>query len=77
MLQKLTNYTDFTTKYSNPDIGSLCTALGVYNALKAAVKSKLKKDSVKDLKIAVKGVGKVGYQLINYLLEDAISDELR
>ena len=70
MLQKLTDYTDFTTKYSNPDIGSLCTALGVYNALKAAVKSKLKKDSVKDLKIAVKGVGKVGYQLINYLLED-------
>lgn len=70
MLQKLTNYTDFTTKYSNPDIGSLCTALGVYNAIKAAVKSKLKKDSVKDLKIAVKGVGKVGYQLINYLLED-------
>ena len=70
MLQKLTAYTDFTTKYSNPDIGSLCTALGVYNAIKAGVKFKFQKDSVKDLKIAIKGVGKVGCQLANYLLAD-------
>ena len=53
MLQKLTAYTDFTTRYSNPDIGSLCTALGVYNAIKAGVKFKFKKDSVKGLKIAI------------------------
>ena len=70
MLQKLRNYTDFTTKYSSPDIGSSCTALGVYNALKAGVKFKFNKDSLKGLKVAIKGIGKVGYQLANYLLDD-------
>ena len=67
MLQKLRKYTDFTTQYSNPDIGSLCTAFGVYNALRAGVKFKLNKDSVKGLKISIKGIGKVGYQLAYYL----------
>ena len=43
MLQKLRKYTDFTTRYSNPDIGSLCTAFGVYNALRAGVNFKLNK----------------------------------
>ena len=33
MLQKLRKYTDFTTQYSNPDIGSLCTAYGDYLSL--------------------------------------------
>lgn len=70
MLQKLRKYTDFTTQYSNPDIGSLCTAFGVYNALRAGVKFKLNKDSVKGLKISIKGIGKVGYQLANYLLKN-------
>ena len=47
-----------------------CTAYGVYNAMKAGVKYKLDKDSLDGLKIAIKGIGKVGYQLANYVLED-------
>lgn len=70
MLQQLRRYTDFTTTYSDPDIGSSCTAFGVYNAMKAGVKYKLDKDSLDGLKIAIKGIGKVGYQLANYVLED-------
>jgi len=70
MLQNLRRYTDFTTTYSDPDIGSSCTAFGVYNAMKAGVKYKLNKDSLEGLKVAIKGIGKVGYQLANYVLED-------
>tara|TARA_B100001248_G_scaffold22241_2_gene14857 strand:- start:20133 stop:21284 length:1152 start_codon:yes stop_codon:yes gene_type:complete len=70
MLQNLRNYTEFTTTYSDPDIGSSCTAYGVYNAMKAGVKYKLEKDSLDGLTIAIKGIGKVGYQLANYVLED-------
>ena len=70
MLQNLRRYTDFTTTYSDPDIGSSCTAFGVYNAMKAGVKFKLEKDSLDGLTIAIKGIGKVGYQLANYVLED-------
>ena len=70
MLQNLRRYTDFTTTYSDPDIGSSCTAFGVYNAMKAGVKFKLGKDSLDGLTIAIKGIGKVGYQLANYVLED-------
>ena len=73
MLQQLRRYTDFTTTYSDPDIGSSCTAFGVYNAMKAGVKFKLGKDSLEGLKIAIKGIGKVGYQLANYILEDGAS----
>ena len=73
MLQQLRRYTDFTTTYSDPDIGSSCTAFGVYNAMKAGIKFKLGKDSLEGLKIAIKGIGKVGYQLANYILEDGAS----
>lgn len=70
MLEKLRRYTDYTTTYSHPDIGGACTAYGVYNAMRGAVKYKFAKDSFEGLSVAVKGVGKVGFQLINYLLED-------
>ena len=70
MLQNLRRYTDFTTTYSDPDIGSSCTAFGVYNAMKAGVKYQLDKDSLEGLTIAIKGIGKVGYQLANYVLDD-------
>jgi len=38
--------------------------------MRGAVKYKFEKDSFEGLSVAVKGVGKVGFQLINYLLED-------
>ena len=70
MLEKLRRYTEYTTTYSHPDIGGACTAYGVYNAMRGAVKYVFQKESFEGLTIAVKGVGKVGFQLINYLLED-------
>ena len=72
MLQTLRNYTDYTTTYSDPDIGSSCTAYSVYNAMRGAVKYILQKDSLEGLSVAVKGVGKVGFQLVNYLAEDGV-----
>tara|TARA_B100001057_G_scaffold482744_1_gene558575 strand:+ start:320 stop:1471 length:1152 start_codon:yes stop_codon:yes gene_type:complete len=72
MLQTLRNYTDYTTTYSDPDIGSSCTAYSVYNAMRGAVKYILGKDSLEGLSVAVKGIGKVGFQLVNYLAEDGV-----
>ena len=72
MLQSLRRYTDYTTTYSDPDIGSSCTAYSVYNAMRGAVKYILEKDSLEGLSVAVKGIGKVGFQLVNYLIEDGV-----
>ncbi|WP_447078277.1 Glu/Leu/Phe/Val dehydrogenase dimerization domain-containing protein [Shewanella algae] len=46
------------------------TAMGTYLGIKAAVKHKLDKDSLKGLKIAVQGVGHVGYYLCKHLHEE-------
>ena len=46
------------------------TALGVYLGLKAAVKHRLKTDSVQGLRIAIQGVGKVGMKLAEKLHAD-------
>ncbi|MGL5397905.1 MAG: Glu/Leu/Phe/Val dehydrogenase dimerization domain-containing protein [Shewanella sp.] len=46
------------------------TALGTYLGIKAAVKHKLDLDSLKGLKIAVQGVGHVGYYLCKHLHEE-------
>ena len=70
MLKRLRNFTEYTTTYSDPDVGSSCTAFSVYNSLLAGVKYKLDKEDLKGVKIAVKGLGKVGFQLVNYLAED-------
>ncbi|MCZ6862836.1 MAG: Glu/Leu/Phe/Val dehydrogenase [Alphaproteobacteria bacterium] len=45
------------------------TAHGVFVGIEAAVRHKLCKDSVKSLKIAVQGLGNVGYGLCRYLHE--------
>ena len=41
MLQQLREHTEYTTTYSDPDVGSSCTAFSVYNSLLAGVKYKL------------------------------------
>ncbi|MCL1076046.1 Leu/Phe/Val dehydrogenase [Shewanella dokdonensis] len=46
------------------------TALGTYLGIKAAVKHKLGRDSLKGLKIAVQGIGHVGYHLCRHLYAD-------
>ncbi len=48
------------------------TALGVFYGLKAAVKYKLGKDSLKGLKVAVQGVGSVGSYLCQYLSQEGV-----
>ena len=45
------------------------TALGTFSGICATVKKHLNKDSLNDLKIAVQGVGHVGYHLTKYLTE--------
>jgi leucine dehydrogenase len=49
------------------------TAFGVYHGMKAAVLEKLGKDSLKGLKIAVQGVGHVGYYLVEYIVKEGAS----
>ncbi|MBI1215627.1 MAG: amino acid dehydrogenase [Alphaproteobacteria bacterium] len=46
------------------------TAYGVYVGFKSAVRHRLGKDSVKGLKVAVQGLGNVGYNLCKHLHED-------
>jgi len=43
------------------------TALGTFLGIKACVKHKLKRDDLKGLKVAVQGLGSVGYSLCEYL----------
>jgi leucine dehydrogenase len=45
------------------------TAFGVFNGIEAAVRFKLSRDDLKGLKVAVQGVGNVGYNLCRYLHE--------
>ncbi|WP_373084408.1 Leu/Phe/Val dehydrogenase [Sneathiella sp.] len=48
---------------------SPATAWGVFNGLKAAVHFRLKKDDLSGLKVAVQGLGHVGFELCRYLKE--------
>lgn len=46
------------------------TAHGVLMGVKASVKEKLKTDSLKGLRVAVQGLGNVGYHLVEYLVKE-------
>jgi leucine dehydrogenase len=46
------------------------TAHGVLMGIKASVKDKLGADSLKGLRIAVQGLGNVGYHLVEYLVKE-------
>jgi len=45
------------------------TALGVFEGIKASVKYRLKRDNLKEIKVAVQGAGHVGYSLCEMLQE--------
>lgn len=60
IISKYTKYVTSTTKIGNP---AIYTAHGVLRGIQAAVKFKLKKDSLKGLHITIQGVGQVGYLL--------------
>ena len=46
------------------------TAKGVYYGIKEAVRLKLKKDSLKGVRVVVQGVGSVGWNLVEFLIQD-------
>ncbi len=46
------------------------TAHGVLCGIKASVKEKLKTDSLKGVRVAVQGLGNVGYHLVEYLVKE-------
>lgn len=48
------------------------TALGVYTGLKAAVHHRLHRSDLKGLKVAVQGLGNVGYNLCRLLSKDGV-----
>ncbi|MDX2164559.1 MAG: amino acid dehydrogenase [Gammaproteobacteria bacterium] len=60
IISKYTKYVTSTSKIGNP---AIYTAHGVLRGIQAAVKFKLKKDSLKGLHITIQGVGQVGYLL--------------
>jgi leucine dehydrogenase len=65
--------TGITTALGGSGDPSPVTAFGVYHGMKAAVLEKLGKDSLKGLKIAVQGVGHVGYYLVEYIVKEGAS----
>ena len=46
------------------------TAHGVLMAIKASVKEKFNQDGLKGIRIAVQGLGNVGFHLVNYLIKE-------
>ncbi len=49
---------------------AILTAYGVYQGIKATAKETFGNDSLKDLTIAVQGLGKVGYHLLDHLHQE-------
>ncbi len=48
---------------------AILTSLGVFQGVRAAVKERLGREDLQGLRIAVQGAGKVGFMLIDYLLD--------
>jgi leucine dehydrogenase len=57
-------------EYGGSGDTSLITAFGVWSGLRAASKLCWGSDSLKGKKVAVQGLGKVGYHLVDYLIGD-------
>ncbi len=66
-MDAISKHTRFVTSTSEGGDPSPHTAYGVFLALKAAVFHKLHKNSLKDLTIAIQGVGHVGFALAKHL----------
>ena len=64
IIQGATSFVTSTSEAGNP---SAYTAKGVFEGIKAAVKFKLGKDDLTGIKVAVQGLGSVGYSLCEKL----------
>jgi leucine dehydrogenase len=60
IIARYTKHVTSTSAIGNP---SVFTARGVLRGIEAAVKFKLKKDTLKDIHISIQGLGQVGYLL--------------
>jgi leucine dehydrogenase len=68
---KQTNYlVGLPEEYGGSGNSAIITAYGVWKAIKATAKEAFKTDSLKDLKIAVQGLGKVGATLVKHLHDE-------
>ncbi len=57
-------------EYGGSGDTSVITAYGTWFGLKACAKEKYGNSSLKDLKVAVQGVGKVGSKLVGHLMDE-------
>ena len=69
-MEYMRNYTKYARGYMIDEYQIPATSYGVYLAIKATVKQILKRDSLKNLKIAIQGIGKVGYNLALLLYKE-------
>ncbi|OZG74609.1 amino acid dehydrogenase [Hahella sp. CCB-MM4] len=69
-ISKETRHVTSTSSEDNP---SNYTARGVFEGLKAAVRHKLGQDRLNGIRVAVQGIGNVGYQLCHLLHEAGAS----
>lgn len=67
IIAKRTSYVTCTTKSGADSDPSPLTALGVRRAIEAAVKFKMGRNSLEDIRIAIQGAGHVGYCLAKEL----------
>lgn len=72
-LQLMHQHCPYITGLEKADGGlgdsSILTALGVFRGIQASVKEKLGRDDMDGLKVALQGAGKVGFHLIEHLLD--------
>jgi len=73
MLAAASQATDYVSGLESGEFGtgdpSPHTALGVFAGIKTAVKHKLGKENLKDVHVAIQGVGHVGQYLVDHLLQ--------
>jgi glutamate dehydrogenase/leucine dehydrogenase len=71
-LHTMHQYSPYITGLAKEDGGlgdsAILTSLGVFRGIQAAVKDKLNRDDMDGLAVAVQGAGKVGYMLVEHLL---------
>jgi leucine dehydrogenase len=72
-LRMMKQVTPWVTGLAQEDGGlgdsSILTSLGVFMGIRAAAKDRLGRDNMEGLRVALQGVGKVGYNLLQHMVE--------
>ncbi len=69
-MEYMRNYTKYARGYMIDNYQIPATSYGVYLSIKATVKEVLHKNTLDGLKIAIQGIGKVGYNLASLLYKE-------